>query len=58
MDRALADCECYGCDRPLRNPNHQGTHYTKRDGGVAFRCYVCGRFFCNDCAAEHFDLAD
>ena len=55
VDDKLADCECNKCERNLKNPNTHGTLFTKEDPIIAFRCYYCGRLFCNSCAEEHFD---
>lgn len=58
LDDELADCECDNCARNLKNPNHQGTAISRDDPIVAFRCYYCGRLFCNDCAEDHFEPRD
>lgn len=55
VDAAVADCGCHSCGRDLINPDSQGTHFTRRNPAVAFRCLYCGRLFCAACAEQHFE---
>lgn len=55
VDSVIADCICNVCERHLLNPDWHGSHSTKEDPTVAFRCYYCGRFFCSQCMEEHIE---
>lgn len=59
VEREKRRLECDDCGRRLMfDGGRVPTRPTLRQSTIPFRCRVCCRVYCRECALDHFDLGE